>query len=197
MPRPHERRTRSPLTLLGTLLGAVALLFTAAPVALAAPASAESLAADPASNYTCDPGTYTINTSGNSRPLTVALSSGNYGSILQYYWTNESNQKWNVCRRTASDGREIVYLKDAWRHWCMAVDRWSLQPQAMIITLGCVDENVPLNQQFWMAKVPGTNRFALQAQHSGLWISSSNHTDDILQMVQEQQPDLFYLSYAP
>ncbi|WP_406096805.1 RICIN domain-containing protein [Kitasatospora purpeofusca] len=195
MPREHRQhsRARRPLNVLGAVAAAGALLFTAAPAATAAPASAGALAADPSRNYACDPGLYRINTAGNSRPLTVALSSGNYGTILQYFWGNESNQKWRVCRKHTSDGREVVYLQDSWRRWCMAVDHWGQENGAMITTYGCIDEDVPLNQQFWMAKVAGTNLFALQAQHSGKWVASSDHTDELRQVVQDSKPDLFYL----
>ncbi|MFD4908594.1 RICIN domain-containing protein [Kitasatospora purpeofusca] len=159
-----------------------------------APASVGALAADPSSNYTCDPGLYRINTASNSRPLTVALSRGNYGTILQYFWGNESNQKWRVCRKHASDGREVVYLQDAWRRWCMAVDHWGQENGDLITTYGCIDENVPLNQQFWMANVTNSSTlFALQGLHSGKWVASSDHSNEIRQMVQDRTPDLFYL----
>lgn len=200
MPREYRRhsRARRPLNVLGAVAAAGALLFTAAPVATAAPASAGALAADPSSNYTCDARLYRIDTAGTDvdgkrRPLTVALSSGNYGTILQYKWENQANQKWRICRKRVSDGRELVYLQDAMRRWCMAVDHWGQQNGDLITTYGCVDEDVPLNQQFWMTTPPGTTLIALQAQHSGKWVASSDHTDQIRQVVQDSRPDLFSL----
>ncbi|MFD0408893.1 RICIN domain-containing protein [Kitasatospora sp. NPDC127116] len=194
MPHPHRQRSRArrPLNVLGTVAAAGALLFTAAPVALAAPASAGALTGDPASSYSCDPGLYRINTAGNSRPLTVALSSGNHGSIIQYFWGNESNQKWRVCRKHTSDGSDLVYFQDAWRGWCMAVDRWGTESGTWILTVGCGDD-IPANQSFRVAKVAGTNLIALQAQHSGKWVAASDHSDEIRQVVQDGKPDLFYL----
>ncbi|MFF2619025.1 RICIN domain-containing protein [Kitasatospora sp. NPDC058046] len=195
-PRPHRRhaRARRPLNVLGAAAAACVLLLTAAPVASAAPSSAGPLAADPSSNYRCDPGLYRINTADEGRPLTVALSSGNYGTVLQYFWNNESNQKWRVCRKQTSDGRTLAYLQDAMRRWCMAVDHWGQENGALITTYGCIDEDVPANQSFWMAYVHGSTLFALQAQHSGKWVAAANHSDkDIDQMVQDVKPDLFHL----
>ncbi|MFD4399546.1 RICIN domain-containing protein [Kitasatospora sp. NPDC059811] len=195
MPEPHPRRSRArrPLNVLGTAAAVGALLFTASPAALAAPTSATALAADPESEYPCDPGLYRINTAGADRPLTVALSSGNHGSVIQYFWGDESNQKWQVCRKHASDGRELVYFRDSWRGWCMVVDRWGKDDGNWIITVGCGDV-VPENQAFWMAKVPGSNRFALQNVNSGKWVAAQNHSDGLgYQIVQDSRPDLFYL----
>ncbi|MFJ4797867.1 RICIN domain-containing protein [Kitasatospora purpeofusca] len=188
------RTGRAVLTSGVAALVAVAGLGLGAAPATAAPVSAGALAADPSSNYTCDPGLYRINTSSNSRPLTVALSRGNYGTVLQYFWGDESNQKWRVCRKRAADGRQIVYLQDAWRRWCMAVDHWGLENGDLITTYGCIDENVPLNQQFWMANpTNSTTLFALQGLHSGKWVASSDHSNEIRQMVQDRWADLFYL----
>ncbi|MFE4518539.1 RICIN domain-containing protein [Kitasatospora sp. NPDC056783] len=200
MPHPHRQRSRArrPLNVLGTVAAAGALLFTAAPVALAAPAPTGGLAADPTSNYSCDHRLNRIIPGGDGikRPLTVALSPGNHGSVIQYKSEDQLNQLWKVCRKRASDGRELVYLQDAWRRWCMAVDHWGLEDGTWIITQGCVDEDVPKNQSFWMAKVAGSNLFALQAQVSGKWVAASGHNNEISQIVQDSKPDLYYLEPA-
>ncbi|MFJ6617661.1 hypothetical protein ACIQOW_08820 [Kitasatospora sp. NPDC091335] len=50
----------------------------------------------------------------------------------------------------------------------------------------------PKNQ----SKVAGSNLFAIQAQVSGTWVASSNHSNEIAQVVQDSKPDLYYLDPA-
>ncbi|MFF3006922.1 RICIN domain-containing protein [Kitasatospora sp. NPDC057940] len=197
MPHPHRPRSRArrPLNALGTVAAAGALLFTASPAALAAPASATALAGDPAGEYPCSAGLYRINTAGAGLPLTVSLDPANHGAVIQYAWDKYSNanQRWRVCRKHTSDGRDLVYFRDGWRDWCMVVDRWGKESGTWIITVGCGDD-VPENQAFRMAKVAGTDRFALQNLNSDKWVASQGHSDvSGVQMIQDSGPDLFYL----
>lgn len=174
---------------LGTAAAAFALLFTAAPAAVAAPASITTVWGD----FTCDAGLYRIKPSSDLA-LTVALSSGNHGSVIQYTWTGESNQKWIYCHRPEPDGRETVVFQDSWRHWCLAVDRDFLGSGAWILTTGCFSDHIPTEQQFVKSNVPGTNLFALQGQHSKKWVAASGtYGQNGNQITQGDQPELYSL----
>ncbi|MFE2725863.1 RICIN domain-containing protein [Kitasatospora sp. NPDC059327] len=195
MPVLHRLRRgmRRRAAVLGTAAAAVALVFTAVPTAVAAPAPAPAALNTTWGDFTCDGGLYRINT-GTGRPLTVALSSGNHGSVIQYFWGNESNQKWIYCHRPEANGTETVVFQDSWRHWCLAVDRDATFPGAWILTTGCFSDRIPAEQQFVKTKVPGTNLFALQGQHSRLWVAAQDHSDGLgYQIVQDSRPDLYSL----
>lgn len=189
---PVLHRLRRGVAASGTA-AAVALLVAAGPTAVAAPAPAPTALNTTWGDFTCDGGLYRINT-GTGRPLTVALSPGNHGSVIQYFWGNESNQKWIYCHRPEPDGRETVVFQDSWRHWCLAVDGNSMSYGAWILTTGCFSDHIPTEQQFVKTKVPGTNLFALQGQHSGKWVAAQYHADTLgQQIVQDDRPDLYSL----
>ncbi|MET8542537.1 RICIN domain-containing protein [Kitasatospora sp. NPDC004799] len=213
MPTPPSRGPRRPatrrpgplrrLTALATTAVAGALLLTTAPAASAAPASASAPAPAPApladrgSDFACDPGYYRIKAAGGTNLyLTVALSSWNHGSVIQYQWEDQDNQKWQVCRKRQADGSERVVFRDGWRHWCMAVDRGFSDPGAWILTVGCDDDYVPDHQQFSMLKVSGTDLFALRIQSTQLWFSAQYNSNNGSQILQGSAPDLFSLELA-
>ncbi|MFJ6621955.1 RICIN domain-containing protein [Kitasatospora sp. NPDC091335] len=186
----HGARHR--VTELGTAAAAVALLFTAAPTAVAAPAPAPAALTTTWGEFTCD-STYRIKapTANPETFLTVALSPGNHGSVIHYFWNGEPNQKWIYCHRPESDGTETVVFQDAWRHWCLAVDQNSTSAGAWIITTGCFSDHIPTEQQFVKTTFAGTNLFTLKGQHSGKWLASAGS-----QIVQSNYPDVYELQRA-
>ncbi|MGW3076440.1 MULTISPECIES: RICIN domain-containing protein [unclassified Kitasatospora] len=190
--RPSGRLRR--LTALATTALAGALLLTTAPAAVAAPAPAP--VPDRGSDFACDAGYYRIKAPGDRQYLTVALSSWNHGSVIQYQWEDQDNQKWQVCRKRQGDGSERVVFRDGWRHWCMSVDRGFRDPGAWLLTVGCDDDYVPEHQQFSMLKVPGTDLFALRIQHTDLWFSAQYHDTNGSQILQNTVPDLYTLELA-
>ncbi|MEV0534135.1 hypothetical protein [Kitasatospora sp. NPDC050463] len=197
MSAPHRFRhgLRRRPAVFGTAAAAVALLFTAVPTAVAAPAPAPAALTTTWGDFTCDGGLYRIKApTPGDLALTVALSPGNHGSVIQYVWTGESNQKWIYCHRPESDGTETVVLQDSWRRWCLAVDRDSMSSGAWILTTGCFSDHVPTEQQFVKTKVPGTDLFALQGQHSRKWVAASGtFGQNGNQITQGDQPDLYTL----
>ncbi|MFF1906248.1 RICIN domain-containing protein [Kitasatospora sp. NPDC058218] len=180
---------------LGTAAAAFALLFTAAPAAVAAPAPAPAALTTTWGDFTCDGGLYRIKApTPSDLALTVALSPGNHGSVIQYVWTGESNQKWIYCHRPEADGTETVVFQDSWRHWCLAVGSDATFYGAWIVTTGCFSDHIPTEQQFVKTKVPGTNLFALQGQHSRLWVTASGtFGQNGNQITQGDRPDLYSL----
>ncbi|MFD5433525.1 RICIN domain-containing protein [Kitasatospora sp. NPDC127067] len=193
----HRSRhgVRHRVTALGTVAAAVALLFTAVPAAVAAPAPAPAALTTTWGEFTCDGGPYRIKapTADPDTFLTVALSSGNHGSVIQYFWGNESNQKWIYCHKPGPNGNETVVFQDAWRHWCLAVDRDSLSLGAWIITTGCFSDHIPIEQQFVKVNLPGSSKLiSLKGLHSGKWLAGAGGGNGN-QIVQSDYPDLYEL----
>ncbi|GAA1400199.1 hypothetical protein GCM10009639_40900 [Kitasatospora putterlickiae] len=197
MTAPHRFRNgvRRRVTALGTAFAAVALLFTAVPAAVAAPAPAPATLNTTWGDFNCDGGLYRIKApTPTDLFLTVALSPGNHGSVIQYFWGNEANQKWIYCHRSEPDGTETVVFQDSWRHWCLAVDRDATFSGAWILTTGCFSDHIPTEQQFVKSNVPGTPLFTLQGQHSRKWVAASGtYGNNGNQITQGDYPDLFTL----
>ncbi|MFJ3219532.1 RICIN domain-containing protein [Kitasatospora sp. NPDC086801] len=179
------------LTALATTAIVGALTLTAAPAATAA---------DRGSDYTCDPIYYRIKAANrpvfNELALTVALSPGNHGSVIQYQWSGESNQKWKLCRKRQSNGTEQVVFRDAWRQWCMGVDRAGTASGVWVITVGCDDNYVPDEQKFTLVNVPNTNYTAIQSVNSSKWLAAQNFDTNGSQVVLSSTPDLWVLELA-
>ncbi|WP_435647602.1 RICIN domain-containing protein [Kitasatospora purpeofusca] len=190
MSRSMSRSMRR-LTALGTTAILGALTLTAAPSASAG---------DTGSNYTCDPILYRIKAANrpafNELALTVALSPGNHGSVIQYQWSGESNQKWQVCRKPLSDGTQQVVFRDAWRHWCADIDHDGRDVGVWLITVGCDDNNVPDQQKFTLLTVPSTNYTAIRAVSSGKWLAAQSFDNNGSQVVLSNSPDLWVLEMA-
>ncbi|MFF7586116.1 RICIN domain-containing protein [Kitasatospora purpeofusca] len=179
------------LTALGTTAILGALTLAAAPTASAG---------DTGSNYTCDPIYYRIKAANrpvfNELALTVALSRGNHGSVIQYQWSGESNQKWQVCRKPMSDGTEQVVFRDGWRHWCAGIDRDGRAAGVWLITVGCDDGYVPDEQKFTLLKVPNTNYTAIRTVSAGKWLAAQSFDTNGSQVVLSDTPDLWVLELA-
>ncbi|MFF7995806.1 RICIN domain-containing protein [Kitasatospora xanthocidica] len=191
MPLPLRSGPLRRLAALGTGAAAVgALLLTTAPPA----------AADRGSDFACDPVDYRIKSSAKPFPnelfLTVALSSWNHGSVIQYQWNAESNQKWKLCRKPLSNGTEQVVFRDTWRQWCLAVDRAGTANGVWLLTVGCDDNWVPDEQKFTLTKLANTNYVAIRAVHSGKWLAAEHYDSNGSQIVQSGAPDLYTLELA-
>ncbi|MFB8241104.1 RICIN domain-containing protein [Kitasatospora purpeofusca] len=179
------------LTALGTTAILGALTLAAAPTASAG---------DTGSNYTCDPILYRIKAANrpafNELALTVALSPWNHGSVIQYQWSGESNQKWQVCRKPLSDGTQQVVFRDAWRHWCADIDHDGRDAGVWLITVGCDDNYVPDKQKFTLLNIPNTNYTAIRAVSSGKWLAAQSFDTNGSQVVLSSSPDLWVLEMA-
>ncbi|MEV6977581.1 hypothetical protein [Kitasatospora sp. NPDC093806] len=178
------------LTALGTTAVLGALMLASAPTATAQ---------DRESDYVCDPIYYRIKAANrpmfNELAMTVAQSSWNHGSVIQYQWSGASNQKWKLCRKRQSDGTEQVVFRDAWRQWCMGVDR-NGPIGAWLVTVGCDANNVPDEQKFRLVTVPNTNYVALQGVSSGKWFHAENFDSNGSQIILGTTPDLWVLELA-
>ncbi|MFB6892242.1 RICIN domain-containing protein [Kitasatospora sp. NPDC056327] len=178
------------LTALGTTAVLGALMLATAPTATAA---------DRGSDFVCDPIYYRIKAANrpmfNELAMTVALSPGNHGSVIQYQWEDESNQKWKLCRKRQSNGSEQVVFRDAWRRWCMAVNPngnlWD-----WLVTVGCDDDYVPDEQKFTLVNVPNTNYTAIQGVRSGKWLAANDFDTNGSQISLHNSPDLWVLEMA-
>ncbi|MEU3572751.1 hypothetical protein AB0E96_30660 [Kitasatospora sp. NPDC036755] len=186
----HGARRR--VTALGTV--AAAVLFAAVPAAVAAPAPATAALTTTWGEFTCDGGPYLIKapTTDPETFLTVALSPGNHGSVIQYFGGKESNQQWIYCHKPGPNNTETVVFQDNWRHWCLAVDGNSMSSGAWIITTGCFSDHIPTEQQFVKENVPGTGLITLKGQHSGKWVAATGGGNGN-QIVQSDYPDLYRL----
>ncbi|GGP54544.1 RICIN domain-containing protein [Streptomyces melanogenes] len=148
------------IRLLATLLAACgALLLTAVPA---------SASPDPTRDgWICDPGWYRINTS-NNMVFDISQGPDAKGSVLQYQYVGVANQKWRVCHWPGDTSTTDYIFKSQKNGACLTL--WDVQ-DGNWVTEGDCNGYIYGNQKFWLNRIPGTDKFTMQVQSSGAWLS--------------------------
>ncbi|WP_329404051.1 hypothetical protein [Streptomyces melanogenes] len=90
------------------------------------------------------------------------------GSVLQYQYGGVANQKWRVCHWPGDTSTTDYIFKSQKNGACLTL--WDVQ-DGNWVTEGDCNGYIYGNQKFWLNRIPGTDKFTMQVQSSGAWLS--------------------------